>query len=421
MKLQVARNAKAPGLRPAAILGIAGAMTLIGVSCSRAAEPAHKPPQAVSAEMVRLAPFALEAEYAARILPATQVDVIPKVGGRVVSVYADVGDAVAKGQTLFTIDKSDYAAQLRQADATLRSAQANLERSNDASQESQVLQAQGALDQAVVGRDEAKDVRDKTKKLFDQGAVSRQQMDDVESKLKAAEIQVDTATKSLALVRDKSGAQTSEVLSGQVEAARAQADLAGNQVASTTVLSPLSGHVSYRDVEPGEIVGTSSLTFVVIDDSKVLAEAALSDRSVGWLSRGTKVSVEVPALGQRGMKTGSVDWVGPAVDPRTLLFPVRVALDNADGSIRPGMLARIRFPVEQRREALLIPERSHFTEDGLDYVMVAKDGRAHKAQIVLGESDGSQVEVLSGLSAGDEIITAGQEFLSDGDMIRIVP
>jgi len=338
----------------------------------------------------------------------------------VASVRVDVGDAVKKGQVLFTIEKGDYDAQLRQADATLRSARASLARSDETGQESQLLQAQSAYDQAVVARDETKNVRDKTKRLFDQGAVSRQQMDDIESRLKAAEIQVAAAKKNLALVRDKAGAQASAVLSGQVDAAKAQTDLAKSQLASTSVLSPLTGHVSYRDIEEGEMVGTSALAFIVIDDSKVLAEAALSDRSIGWLSRGMDVAITIPALGPLGERSGRVDWVGPAVDPRTLLYPVRIILDNADGEIRPGMLARIRFPIEERRQVLLIPERAHFTENGLDYVMLAKSGKAIKRNIVLGESDGSNVEVLSGLAVGDEVVTAGQEFLSDGDLVKVV-
>ncbi len=407
-------------LREAALPVLAMVAALLALSCARPKEIVAKLPQAVSVEKVAFASFALEAEYAARILPAVTVNVIPKVGGRVASVRADVGDAVKKGQVLFTIEKGDYDAQLRQADATLRSARASLARSDDTGQESQLLQAQSAYDQAIVARDETKNVRDKTKKLFDQGAVSRQQMDDIESRLKAADIQVAAAKKNLALVRDKAGAQASAVLSGQVDAARAQTDLAKSQLASTSVLSPLTGHVSYRDVEEGEMVGTSALAFIVIDDSKVLAEASLSDRSIGWLSRGMEVAVTIPALGPLGERSGRVDWVGPSVDPRTLLYPVRIILDNADGEIRPGMLARIRFPIEERRQVLLIPERAHFTENGLDYVMLAKSGKAIKRNIVLGESDGSNVEVLSGLAVGDAVVTAGQEFLSDGDPVKIV-
>jgi RND family efflux transporter MFP subunit len=112
-----------------------------------------------------------------------------------------------------------------------------------------------------------------------------------------------------------------------------------------------------------------------------------------------------------------VEWVNPAADPRSLLYAVRISIDNADGTIRPGMLAKIRFPIEARREALLIPERAAFTENGLDYVMVAEEGIARRRQVELGESDGSMVEVRSGLEAGKLVITAGQEFLADGDRI----
>ena len=394
------------------------ALALSGSSCSKAKVEAVKAPRAVSTTEVSLRPFSIEAEYAARILPASQANITPKVGGRVAEVYAKVGDFVRKGQSLLLLESGDFDAQYRQAKGALQSAKANMARTNDAGQESQLLQAQASFDQAQISRDETQKAWDKTKRLFDGGVVSKQQMDDVDAKLKAAKIQLDAAKKSLDLVRDKAGQQASDILSGQVDSAQAQADLAKSQLDSTAVLSPLTGHVSWRDVEPGAMIGTASLTFVVIDDSTVLAEAGLTDRSIGFVRKGMSLKVSVTALGGgNSERAGIVDAVNPAADPRTLTYAVRVAIDNADGAIRPGMLAKIRFPIEARRDALLVPERATFTENSLDYVMVASAGVAKKRLVSLGESDGTLVEVRSGLAAGDLVITAGQEFLADGDAI----
>jgi multidrug efflux pump subunit AcrA (membrane-fusion protein) len=104
-----------------------------------------------------------------------------------------------------------------------------------------------------------------------------------------------------------------------------------------------------------------------------------------------------------------------------MLYTVRVAISNDDGAIRPGMLAKIRFPIEAVRQALLVPERATYTENGLDYVMVAEEGLAHRKQVSLGESSGNLVEVREGLDEGALVITAGQEVLSDGDRILASP
>jgi RND family efflux transporter, MFP subunit len=387
-------------------------------SCSKPKQAVVRPPRAV--EAVRLSPrnFALETEYAARILPSTQINVTPKVGGKVEEVLAKVGDHIEKGQVLLMIEPADYDDQLRQAKAALQSAQAQLTRSNDAGQESQVLQAQSNADQARVQLDEVQKAWDKTKRLFDGGVVSKQQMDELDAKLKASTIQMDAAEKALTLVRDKSGKQASDVLSSQVEAAQAQTDLATRQLEATSIRSPLSGHVSYRDAEPGAMIGPQTLVFVIIDDSSVLAEAGLTDRAIGFVRPGMSLKVLIPALGPSGERSGTVDRVAPASDPRTNLYTVRVAIANGDGRIRPGMLAKIRFPIEQRRQALLVPERATFSENGLDYVVVDSGGQAKRRQVGLGESDGSLVEIAEGLEPGDVVVTAGQEFVSEGDPIK---
>jgi multidrug efflux pump subunit AcrA (membrane-fusion protein) len=378
---------------------------------------ATRPPRAVTAQPAMLKSFSLEAEYAARILPASQVNVTPKVGGRVAKVYVQVGDFVRKGDPLLMLESGDYDAQYRQAQAALLSSRANLTRSNETGQESQLLQSQSSYDQALIARDEIQKAFDKTKRLYDGGVVAKQQMDDVDAKLRGANLQLESAKKALELVRDKSGKQAGDVLSGQVDAAQAQADLAKSQLDSTSILSPLDGHVSWRDVEPGAMIGTSALAFIVIDDSSLLAEAYLTDRSIGFVHQGMRLKVTVSALGAKAERVGIVERVSPAADPRTMLYSVRVAISNPDGAVRPGMLATIRFPIEAPRPALLVPERSTFTENGLDYVMVAEAGIARRRQVSLGESDGSFVEIREGLAEGTLVVTAGQEFLADGDPV----
>jgi multidrug efflux pump subunit AcrA (membrane-fusion protein) len=395
-------------------------LPLLALACSKTEKQAVRAPRAVAASPAQRRDFSIDSEYAARILPASQVNITPKVGGRVLEVSARVGDFVKKGQVLLTLESGDFDAQLRQAQAGLLSAKANMTRSNDAGQTGQVLQAQAAYDQAQIARDETQKAWDKTKRLYDGGVVSKQQMDDVDAKLRASLIQLDAARRSLELVRDKAGPQASDVLSGQVDAAQAQTDLAQSQLESAIIRSPLDGHVSYRDAEPGALIGTSSLTFVVIDDSRVLAEAGLSERSVGLVAKGMRLKVTIGALGTgRAERDGTVEHVSPAADPRTLLYMVRIGIPNGDGSIRPGMLAKIRFPIEVHRSALLVPERAAFTENGLDYVMIAIGGKAEKRRLVLGESDGSLVEVREGLEEGALVVTAGQEFLADGDNLIV--
>jgi RND family efflux transporter MFP subunit len=354
------------------------------------------------------------------------VNVVPKVGGRVASVRATTGDKVAAGALLFTLETADYETQLRQANAVLQSANATMTRTSDAGQGQQLIQAQAQVDAAQVNYDNAKGLYDKTKRLYDQGVVAKQQLDDVESRFKAAGFQLDSARQSLGLVRDKAGSQASDVVAGQVNQARAQVDFARSQLEATRVRSPLAGKISYRNVEVGELVGPTTLAFIVMDDRTVLAEAGVSERVVGNLRPGMEVKVLVDALGSSGggMETaslvpvaGTIDSVSPSADPRTMLYLLRVRIDNKEGRLKPGMLAKLHIPVSSSASALLIPEKAAFSAKGGDSVYVVADGRVSLRPVSLGESDGDSVEVLSGLKPGELVVTEAQEFLSEGQRV----
>jgi RND family efflux transporter MFP subunit len=413
----------------AAALSALLALTPGLASCARAKAVVARPPQAVRVAAVERRDFALASEYAARISPALEVNVTPKVGGRVVAIRADVGQRVAKKAILLELDAADYDAQYRQAKAALGTAKAGFERTSDSGQEQQVLQAQAAADQAAVAYDDAKSLYEKTKRLFDSGAVSKQQLDDVDARYKSAGIQAEAAKRSLSIVKDKAGGQANDIASGQVDSASAQADLARSQLDATVIRSPIAGRVSYRGIEAGEMIGSSTLAFVVIDDSSVIAEAGLSERQVGLVRPGMTLQVAIPALegGVLGAKgfAGRVDSVSPAADPRSLLYAVKVRLPNADGAIKGGMIARLRVPLESKRGAIVAPERAVFSENGGDYAFVAaavgaQGGyKATKRLLKLGESDGESVEILEGLAPGDLVVSEGKEFIAEGDAIAV--
>jgi RND family efflux transporter MFP subunit len=417
-------------VRGLALAVLAAAVGLSLASCGKRAEAAPRPPRLVTASKVERSDFVLSTEYAARLVPALEVNITPKVGGRVTEVLAEVGMAVAEGQTLCTLDASDYDAQYRQAKAALGSAQAALTRTSDSGREQQTLQARSAADQAQIGYDEAKSAYDRTKRLYDSGSVSRQQFQEVEARYKASGIQRDAANQALALVEDKAGSQANEIASGQVDQAGAQAELAKSQLDAAVIRSPVAGRVSYRNVEAGEFVGNSTLVFVVIDERRVVAETGLSERVVGSVRKGMSMELVVPAAGV-GRLAGTVDSVSPSADPRTMLYTVRLNVPNHDDRLRGGMLARVRIPLTTRVGALLVPEKATFSENGGDYVFVVSavpdsgsgtvEGLASRRLVRLGESDGSRVEAIEGLAAGDLVITEGQEFLGDGDRVKIAP
>ena len=408
----------APRTRRAVLTaGAALAASLLLLSCSRARTNAAPEAKTVTVTPLVRATITVSIEYAARIRPKEEIVVSPKISGRVATVRADVAQPVRRGEVLFTLESRDLEAQARQARAALGSARANLRRTSDSSLSSQVIQAQAAVEQAQVQYTDASDLAGRMDTLFAQGSVSRQQRDDARARVDSARIALDTARRNLSLIQEKGGPQSTDVATAQVDQAQAAADLAQSQLDNTVIVSPLDGVVASRSVDPGELVASGSPAFVVIDMSRMTAEASVDEAMVQKIHPGEAVPVRAEAAGTRVMP-GVVDTVSPAADPRTQGYMVKVRIDHPDPALRPGMLARVFFPVERRAGVLAVPNQALVMESGAQYVDVDVDGIVKKVPVQTGISDDSVTEVTAGLSEGDFVITEGQSFLNEGERVR---
>lgn len=395
-----------------------GALLLNG--CAPARQAAPETPRSVTVAPARRQSMTISREYAARIRAQKEIMVSAKISGRVASTRADVGQQVRKGQVLFTLEARDFDAQYRQAKAALESARASLTRTSDSSLSSQVLQAQASVRQAQVQYDETRDLFERTKKMFDNGTVAQQQLDSAQARYQSAEIALSTAKDNLSLIQEKGGPQSTGVASTQVEQAQAALDLAQSQLDSTVVASPITGTVSTRNVDAGELVASSVPAFVVIDSSSVTAEASVSQDTVEKIRRGERISVAVDTANGSSRMQGVVDTISPAADPRSQGYLIKVSVSNNDGLLRPGMFARVSFPVEDRANVLVVPNGAIVTETGIDYVYEVTDGVVKKTAVETGISTDAVTEITSGLVEGALVVTEGQTFLTDGQKVTPV-
>lgn len=396
------------------------AAALLLAGCAPAKQASREAPRSVTVVRVRRQGITITREYAARIKAREEIVISSKISGRVLATRADVGQLVRKGQVLFTLEAKDFDAQYRQARAVLESARANLTRTSDSSLSSQVLQAQSAVRQAQVQYDEAKDFYGRTQKMFDDGTVARQQLDSAQARFQSAEIALATAKDNLSLIQEKGGPQSTGVASTQVEQAQAALDLAQSQLDNTVVTSPITGTVAARNVDAGELVSSSVPAFVVIDTSTVSAEASVSQDTVEKIRIGETVTVSVDTQDKTSRIQGVVDTISPAADPRSQGYLIKVAVRNASGSLRPGMFARVSFPIEDRADVLVVPNSAVVTETGVDYVYAVMDGVVNKKAVETGIATDTVTEITSGLADGTPVVTEGQTFLIDGQKVRPV-
>jgi HlyD family secretion protein len=403
---------------------VVAALALLALAgCGRQKEGPSEVVRAVSVAKAVRSTIAVSVEYPARIKPAREIVVSAKVAGRVASVRADVGQAVKKGDVLFTLESGDYDAQTRQAKAALESAKANLTRTSDSSLSGQIIQAQGAVKQAQVQYDDAKEMYQRTQRLFDDGTASRQQLDSVKAKYDSAAIALDTAKQNLSLIQDKGGPQSTGLASTQVDQAQATLDLAQSQLSNTRILSPITGVVSVRNVDPGELVSSSVPAFVVIDVSSVSAETSVEEGMVEKVHLGQKVPLRVEAAGDARLE-GVVDSISPAADPRTQGYTVKVKVQHPETmAIKPGMFARVSFPVDQQADVIVVPNGALVSETGVDYLYTVVDGPSgpivKKVAVKAGIADENVTAITAGISEGTLVVTEGQSFLNDGARVNL--
>jgi HlyD family secretion protein len=393
------------------------------VSCGASKEapkPSERAPRAVRTVAAALHTIAVETEFAAQIRAGEDFIIASKVPGRIATVNAKVGQRVAKGQVLLTLESPEYEAQYRQALAAAKAANANVDRTSGSAQSLQVNQAEAAVSQSQVAYQDAQRLYDRTQKLFDSGVATGQQLDGAKARLEGTKSQLDSAQENLKLINAQAGRQATDVVSAQAEQAAAAADLAKTQLDSTSVTSAISGVVTARYADPGGLVSAGMPILTIMDANAVTADVSVPESIIGSLKTGDTLSVTVPSVSAESF-TGMIDSVAPASDPRTLGFPVKIRIENAAGRLRPGLFARVRLVVARSENALSVPNNAVIMENAVDYLwIVSPDSVVSKRAVTVGLADASYTEVLVGLTVGELVVPEGQAFLNEGDRVNPV-
>jgi RND family efflux transporter MFP subunit len=202
--------------------------------------------------------------------------------------------------------------------------------------------------------------------------------------------------------------------------ARVQQKLHNKNLADTRLYSPIDGILIKKLAEAGEITGVGIPLFVVSDIRKVKVTAFIPEEELHEISIGQKVKVTATSMSDTF--EGKVIEVGSAADPASRSFPVKTEVDNPGMLLRPGMIAAISFKAADQKEILVIPaEAVRLDYNDRSYVFVADKsrGRAFRRNVSTGILTGGRIEITSGLAENEEIVTGGQQKLTDGSPIII--
>jgi len=202
------------------------------------------------------------------------------------------------------------------------------------------------------------------------------------------------------------------------EKLEAELDLIDARLAETEIRAPFDGRIGFSGVSVGAMVESSTRITSLQSGGLLEVEFAVPERYLGALATG--LSVRVRAEGQDQVYTGEIFAIEPRVDPGTRTIACRARIDNREGDLLPGGFARVELELATMRNALLVPAIAVIAQIDHATVYVLEDGKAVLRRVVTGRRSGSQVQILEGLQAGEQVIVAGIQSLRPGAPVRVL-
>ena len=206
----------------------------------------------------------------------------------------------------------------------------------------------------------------------------------------------------------------------QAKSAVDQAKLAyGNAAENTVLRSPISGFVTAKNYDNGDMTSPQLPVVVIQQIAPVKAVIGVSEQYYSYLKKGAAATLSVDALGEETF-SGVVTNIFPTLDPVTHTVSTEIEVANKDLKLRPGMYARVHLDFGTK-EALTVPDKAIVRQagSGARYVYVFSGGKAVYRAVELGQQQGDLYEVVSGLNAGDQVIISAPSNLKNGLSVKL--
>jgi len=398
---------------------------------AKAAKSAEAPPPTtvIVADVVQRS-VPIYREFTARTEAVPTVEVRARVAGVLEDVLFKEGSEVKAGQTLFVIQREEYAAQLQSAQAQLAKAQADLTRARDTSV---VDRFRATLNQRKADLGKAEQDVNRYTPLAKERAIPQQDLDTALSQQKVAQAGVAAAEAELrdAELAQRTQIQLSEAAVHSANAAVAQAQL---NVDYTTVKSPVTGVVGKVQVDRGNLVGKSEPTLLTTVSAIDPIYADFPIAETDYLKFAPRIRLDPqgrpaegtsPALsllladGSVFPHKGRVTFVDRAVDTKTGTINIRAEFPNPQKIVRPGQFGRVRGVVEERPDAVLVPQRAIMDQQGTKVVyVVGADNKVVMRPVTLDERIDDTTIVTAGLASGERVIVEGMQKVRPGMQVK---
>ena len=323
----------------------------------------------------------------------TAAQISSRVMAYVRQVSVQVGDRVREGQVLVTLDSQDFDAGVRRAEAS------------EAEVQNAIPEADNGVAAAKANLDLAQSTFHRMDELASKKSISNQEFDEASARLKAAQAAYDMARARRKQI-DPKLAQVEQ----EIRAAKIMLDY-------TRIAAPFSGVVTARSVEPGNLAAPGAPLLTIEREGDYRLEASVEESKLPFVKTGQTVEVALDALDRR--LSARVSEIVPAVDAASRAYIVKIDLPPV-ANLRSGIFGRAWFPMGTRK-VLAIPAAAMIERGQLQSVFVIEDGVAHTRMITTGRRGPDGLELLSGLSEGEKVVSPPPPNLTDGARVEVRP
>lgn len=404
--------------RPLALAAFCGAAVLLS-GCGPGEKEATPEVSVQTTAAVRAA-ISQTVSAEAVVYPIEQAVVSPKITAPITAFKVNRGSRVKKGDLLATLENKDLAGAAEASKGNFEQADAGYVTSVDSSIPQQLQKAELDAAAAKAAFDAQQRVYDSRKELLQQGAIPQRDLDSATVALAQARSANEVAQKQLADLRRLGQQQAIKAAHGSRASAEGQMRTAEAQLSYSEIRSPIDGVVTDRPLFTGDLATANQPILTVMNLSRLIAKAHIPQAEAATLRVGNAAELKVAGLDEP--VKGRVTLVSPALDTGSTTIEVWVEASKPDPALKPGMTVELAMTAKTAKDAVVVPANAVFKnpEGGADYVVLAgSDQKAHWKTVQIGLRNSDQAQIVSGINAGDPVISSGGYALPDNTKIKI--
>ncbi len=373
----------------------------------------------VQAEKAVVKPLTESISAESVLTPQVQAAIVPKISAPVKAFFVQRGAHVAKGQLLATLEHADLDAAVRDSHGALKQADATYVTTTKAGVVEDLQKAKLDLAQAKANLEVAQNVFSARENLLKEGAIPRRDFETAQAALVQAKAAFDIAEQHLNSLNSVSQTATIQNAEGARESAQGKYEAAQAALGYSEIRSPIDGVVTDRPLFAGEMANAGQPIVTVMDVSTLIAKVHLSPEQAAALKLGDEAAVTIP--GEEEPVKGKLTLISPALDTGSTTLEVWVAIPNKSGTLKVGTSVHVAVSSRTIPNALCVPNEALIaTKTGDPAVMViGADSVASQKPVKTGITDGHDTQILSGLAAGDLVVTKGAYGMDDGTKVKI--